>query len=490
MMVRSGIIVIAAPKSGDSHRTPEPSARIGEDQSCSRAAHNRNGQRSLATAKCFGLARDFDYLAAMINGVHLLNFGNHRDTRMAFGRFNALVGQNGAGKSTVFRALLAYRDAQFPLPVPDDLLKPSARTWPSWYLRSGSRQAVVSVGQSAIFRAADLLVIGGATLTTRLDPASDANGAGCVCTPTYEWRHGNLGPADLKWFPFPKFDTVVAPANAEKQFEAIFGMLDSSPPPSDERKPTIGYGTTLPPYLCEAGKNIHYFKPAGTVISGPSYTTIAPPQMAANGENLASVVANMLGSDPDRFDAMLDAFRSVIPSVKRILTRRSEITIKEKRMILVNRKEVPFDEERNVAGDELLFDTVSGRLPMQAMSEGTMMALAILTRVFAQDGPTVLLLDDIEQGLHAKAQHDLITQLRTLQKQREDLQIILSTHSPFIIDEMSPEEVWLLHATPETGARARKLSEHPNAERALKVLSTGEFWSSEGEEWVTEQAAK
>lgn len=242
--------------------------------------------------------------------------------------------------------------------------------------------------------------------------------------------------------------------------------------------------------LSKQSQNCFYFKPSGEKLSQKSYTSDVPPRMSEDGSYLASVVANMLGSDPDRFEAMLAAFRTVIPSVKRILTRRSEITITEKRMITVNRKEVPFDEERTVVGDELIFDTVSGRLPMQAMSEGTMMALAILTRVYAQDGPTVLLLDDIEQGLHAKAQHDLIGQLRTLQKQREDLQIILSTHSPFIIDEMSPEEVWLLHATPETGARARKLSEHPNAERALKVLSTGEFWSSEGEEWVTEEVAK
>ena len=426
----------------------------------------------------------------MINGVHLLNFGNHRDTRMAFGRFNALVGQNGAGKSTVFRALLAYRDAENPLPVSEDLLKPSVRRWPSWYLRAGSRQAVVSVGQSAIFQGPEMIVIGGATITARLELPVNSNEPACICTPTYEWRHGDLAPDDLKWFPLAHFDTVIEPTNAEKKFEAIFGMLNSDKQQENERKPTIGCGPAFPPYLSEAAKNIHYFKPSGTVVSGPSYTTVVPPQMAANGEYLASVVADMLGSDPDRFDAMLDAFRSVIPSVKRILTRRSEITIKEKRMIVVNRKEVPFDEERNVAGDELIFDTVSGRLPMQAMSEGTMMALAILTRVFAQDGPTVLLLDDIEQGLHAKAQHDLIGQLRTLQKQREDLQIILSTHSPFIIDEMLPEEVWLLNATPETGARARKLSEHPNAERALKVLSTGEFWSSEGEEWVTEQPAK
>jgi predicted ATPase len=246
----------------------------------------------------------------------------------------------------------------------------------------------------------------------------------------------------------------------------------------------------LPQELSDAAKRIHYFKAEGGVISEPSYTTEVPPRMSEHGLHLASVVANMIGSEPERFEEMLDAFRSVIPSIKRILTRRREITIKEQRMIVVNRKEVPFEEERTVAGDELIFDTVAGRLPMQAMSEGTMMALAILTQVYAQDGSAVLLLDDIEQGLHAKAQHELISQLRKIQKRRTDLQIILSTHSPFIIDEMTADEIWLLHSTNETGAKARKLSEHPDSERALKVLSTGEFWSAEGEEWVVEPTAK
>ncbi len=270
----------------------------------------------------------------------------------------------------------------------------------------------------------------------------------------------------------------------------VMSMAKTSPfgvPPAPPRKIKTVKGLSLPDALSKAAKNIHLFKAAGVMISKPSYTTVVPPRMTDNGEYLASVVANMLGSDPDRFEAMLNAFRSVIPSVKRILTRRSEIAIIEKRVISVNRKEVAYEDERNVPADTLVFETTSGNLPMEAMSEGTLMALAILTRVYAHDGPAVLLFDDIEQGLHAKAQHDLIKQLRALQAQQKDLQIILSTHSPFIIDEMTPEEVWLLHATPATGARARKLSEHPQAERALKVLSTGEFWSSEGEEWVTEE---
>lgn len=41
----------------------------------------------------------------MLNGVHLVDFGNHRNTRLTFGRMTALVGQNGAGKTTVMRAI-------------------------------------------------------------------------------------------------------------------------------------------------------------------------------------------------------------------------------------------------------------------------------------------------------------------------------------------------------------------------------------------------
>jgi len=37
---------------------------------------------------------------------------------------------------------------------------------------------------------------------------------------------------------------------------------------------------------------------------------------------------------------------------------------------------------------------------------------------------------------------------------------------------------------------ARRLDQHPEAARALEVLTTGEFLSAEGEEWVLEQAKK
>jgi predicted ATP-binding protein involved in virulence len=121
------------------------------------------------------------------------------------------------------------------------------------------------------------------------------------------------------------------------------------------------------------------------------------------------------------------------------------------------------------------------------MSEGTLLVTALLTALMdttSSEGPQTLLIDDIDQGLHPKAQRDLVGLLRRIQEERKDLQIICTTHSPYVIDEMKAEEVILLHTDDEGIARAKKLSEHPDAERALQVLTTGEFWSAEGEDWV------
>ena len=79
-------------------------------------------------------------------------------------------------------------------------------------------------------------------------------------------------------------------------------------------------------------------------------------------------------------------------------------------------------------------------------------------------------------------------QLREILKLRPDLQIIMSTHSPYVIDELTPDEVCLLVPGKDGCAVSRSLSDHPNAKKALEVLTTGEFWSAEGEAWVAKEA--
>jgi len=136
-------------------------------------------------------------------------------------------------------------------------------------------------------------------------------------------------------------------------------------------------------------------------------------------------------------------------------------------------------------GQELIFDMMSGNdLPASSVSEGTLVVLAVLTLVYGSDQADLIMLDDVELGLHPQAQRDLIRQLRRVQEKNPKLQIIVSTHSPYVIDEFIPEGVWLFSTDSEGCAVSKRLSEHPDARRALEVLTTGEFWSAEGESWV------
>lgn len=102
----------------------------------------------------------------------------------------------------------------------------------------------------------------------------------------------------------------------------------------------------------------------------------------------------------------------------------------------------------------------------------------------------MIMLDDIELGLHPRAQRDLMRQLKKIQELKPDLQILVSTHSPYIVDELPPEDVWLFTTDEEGCAVTKRLSDHPDAKKALKVLTTGEFWSSQGEKWVAERPEK
>ena len=181
----------------------------------------------------------------MINGVHLLNFGNHRDTRMAFGRFNALVGQNGAGKSTVFRALLAYRDILNGSPT-------GPRELPRWYLRSGAYTGVIAVGQHEFDDATFSDVTWGAHITiSSYVPATSDSFLGVE--ERYDWLDGTLSERGIAWFP------RVLPLRQDEN--TILGDLRAE---LEEKGETSWLGTGgdsgIPASLRALGQNCFYFK--------------------------------------------------------------------------------------------------------------------------------------------------------------------------------------------------------------------------------------
>lgn len=76
---------------------------------------------------------------------------------------------------------------------------------------------------------------------------------------------------------------------------------------------------------------------------------------------------------------------------------------------------------------------------------GELAAAELLARVFPQY--SLVLIDEIETSLHPRAQRRLIRDLATLAREK-DLQIILTTHSPYVLAELPPEaRIYLMQSS-------------------------------------------
>jgi len=235
--------------------------------------------------------------------------------------------------------------------------------------------------------------------------------------------------------------------------------------------------------LLKAFGKVVYFKANAQSIASPSYKLDIPPVIGPDGDGLAAVISYLKTSQEETHAQIEQDLKTIVPLVKRVRVRPVPKTIKEKRTLAANGNTLTYDEDRQVIAHELIFDTGSGAgLPANLMSEGTLITLALLTLLHTS-GASLFLLDDIEQGLHPLAQIKLMQMLNSFAEQHNK-QILLTTHSPYVVDKVNANNVWVMATDKEGISHCQQLSKAPNAEFGLKVLTTGEFLDAEGEEWV------
>ncbi len=198
-------------------------------------------------------------------------------------------------------------------------------------------------------------------------------------------------------------------------------------------------------------------------LAAPSVRKSVSLSLPSDGEGLSSLLVALKVEKPDRFDQIVKRLRSVLPNVENVRLRP-----------------VPLGSE---VGYEIIFDMLGARdVPAEAASHGTLLTLGVLAALSVHEGPQVVLIDDLERGLHPKAMSSFLQQLRGLQDSQ--LQIVATSHSPYLIDCVEAGEV-LLTAVDEKGdAIVRPLIDHPEYERWKGHMLAGEFWSSVGEDWI------
>ena len=371
----------------------------------------------------------------MLEKVTLHNFKSHQYTKLNFdnSRLHALVGQNSSGKTSVLQAL-------------HYLSQLANSSFDTIFQHERAPQFITTIGQDYMFVTAS----GFLKNPDRKDWEA-----------SYEWiqsvNHKRTFRASWKPDKNPEYTQVISETSLRTTEEPIQQYL----------------------------RNAVHLKLVASNLAKAAYSDAITPRVEFDGSGLAPTLDYLRDEAPDKFQSLQEMLKRIVPGVREVGVRRAKVMVNRQRLIEVDGKSISYEESQEIVGKEVVLDMNTGkRIPAHAISEGTMLALGLLTVLMNPNQPNLVLLDDVEQGLHPTAQRDLIAVFKEILQDNSNLQIIFSTHSPYIVDQLIPSQVHVLSNANSGFTHSKRLDEHPDVEWAKQTLTTGEFWDAEGEDWV------
>jgi hypothetical protein len=393
----------------------------------------------------------------MIDRVHFENFKSLQDLTLHLGRLTALVGPNGCGKSSVLQGMHLLSLTGVKSPTDRGQGEPWGR-FASIYGDPQTARRLVYQGRRETMLLSMRHSDGDELRVYHVPNAHDIRDSG--------------------------FLVIVDPAPELRELRCALPPPDPSAQAWDLIHATLDH-----PRLRKFASTAYLRLDAGNMVR----TTIAEeeiPRIGSGGAGLASALAWMKGAAEDELAQITSDLRGVVPGVKRIKTYRERVTNRRMEKINIDGQPVwrPLDE--TAIGDRFAIEFDDGfEVPSDLLSEGTVLALGLLAKLRESGRPRLFLLDDIDRGLHLGAQVKLVQVLRKLMELDRELQIVCTTHSPYLLDLFEPAEVRVLALDPERRTHARPLTEHPDFGKWKFGTQTGELWAALGEEWVLSGAA-
>jgi predicted ATPase len=108
------------------------------------------------------------------------------------------------------------------------------------------------------------------------------------------------------------------------------------------------------------------------------------------------------------------------------------------------------------------------------ISDGLLRIIAYAA-ISLETGNGMILFDEIEDGINPYFTEKVIKLLRNIVNNLER-QIIITTHSPIIVDDINPEEIVFLWKDNAGAAHSKKMFDNEEMKRLLKALNPGEVW--------------
>jgi predicted ATPase len=176
-------------------------------------------------------------------------------------------------------------------------------------------------------------------------------------------------------------------------------------------------------------------------------------RLSKGGENLPNVVQYLKEQHPKRLEEIFSVLQKRIPRLERV-----EADPMPDGRLLLQIKDAPFDRP----------------VLSKYASDGTLKMLAYLTVLYDPEPPKFIGIEEPENFLHPRLLPELAEECRA---SAERSQLLITTHSPFLLNAMRPEEVRILYRDEEGFTQAVRASDIPGIKEALKNgASLGYLW--------------
>ena len=189
---------------------------------------------------------------------------------------------------------------------------------------------------------------------------------------------------------------------------------------------------------------------------------LAGPQrhLSIRGDNIGNVVQFMEREHKERFKRVLDRIADKIPGIEKISTHKSP----DGRLLL------RFDDKG-----------FADPFYSQQMSNGTLKIFAYLLLLEDPDPAPFICIEEPENGLYHKLLETLASEFRSHATGRKgSSQIFITTHQPYFVDALSPDEIWVLEKGEDGFATiCRASDDHVVKAMVEEGLPLGGLWYSD-----------
>ncbi len=185
----------------------------------------------------------------------------------------------------------------------------------------------------------------------------------------------------------------------------------------------------------------------GTPESGPQE------RLSVTGDNLPNVIQYLKERHNDRLQQILSILSQRVPRLEKV-----EADLMADGRLLLQIKDAPFDRP----------------ILAKFASDGTLKMLAYLTLLHDPEPPQLIGIEEPENYLHPRLLPELAEECRNV---TDRSQLMVTTHSPFFVNGLRAEELWVLYRDEKGYTQAKRASDMTGIPDFMRTgAKLGQLW--------------